>query len=158
MPVFTGMTEGGEMTMPAQYTVVWFWLQVGQMIATVIVGIYVWWTNREKVTNSRFTNLEKDVAQRPTWDDVKKRDKDRSERCNRHDVRIKNVESDVLSIGADVKHLPSHKDFERLSDRIGALDHSLGEFAGRLTGLNRAVDLINEFLITQGGKSSGGTS
>jgi hypothetical protein len=42
-----------------------------------------------------------------------------------------------------------HPQFEHRLDKMNA---GLSKIDGRLDGINRAVDLINEFLINQGGK------
>ncbi len=42
-----------------------------------------------------------------------------------------------------------HQGFE---DRLDRMNGGISKIDGRLEGINRAVDLINEFLINQGGK------
>ncbi len=47
------------MTLPQiDYTAWRFWMDVLQMVATVLIGVYVWWTSRERVTTKRFQNQE----------------------------------------------------------------------------------------------------
>lgn len=43
---------------PINYTAWRFWIDMIQMALSLVVFVYVWWTNREKVTNKRFAGLE----------------------------------------------------------------------------------------------------
>ena len=46
------------MTNPPDYTAARFWMDAGQLIGLIIIGVYTWWANREKVTTARFAGLE----------------------------------------------------------------------------------------------------
>jgi hypothetical protein len=59
--------------------------------------------------------------------------------------RVETAEKDVIEIRAMVGFLPSQKS-------IDTLNQNISELKGRFDGVNRAVDLINQFLIEQGGK------
>jgi hypothetical protein len=48
---------------------------------------------------------------------------------------------------------PTPEQYRSLKDTMGELHGDLREFKGKFEGINRAVDLINEFLINQGGKN-----
>lgn len=61
----------------------------------------------------------------------------------KHEQRIKDVESDVAK-------LPDKTDVKDLSNKIEILTGNLGTFSGRLEGINRAVDLLNEHHINGG--------
>ena len=125
-----------------------FWFDVAQLIGTLLIAVYVWWSNREKVTAGRFLKLEKEVAERITSEALDKR-------CATHLERTARAESTITQIKAEVTHLPSHHDLEQLSLRIGTLGGQMERLSGRLEGINRAVDLVNEFLINQGGNRAG---
>jgi hypothetical protein len=90
------------------------------LVLAVVAGntLYTWWTNREKVTNKRFSAAE-----------------DR-----------------LMKLENDIKHPPSCTYHPRLEERMNTAVGKLERMDGKLDGLNRAVDLINEFLINQGGK------
>ena len=45
-----------------------------------------------------------------------------------------------------------HKRLDGISLDVGHLSGEVGHLSGSLTGLNRCVDLMNQFLIEQGGK------
>ena len=137
--------------MPAiNYTAWWFWLNVAQIIATMGIGVYVWWVNREKVTAGKFLRLEKQVGERITRGELDEFRADNKDRLDRHRSEMIETQNRLIKIESDIYHLPDQQDLKNLADRIGSLDSSLHEFSGRLQGINRAVDLINEFLIKQG--------
>jgi hypothetical protein len=134
------------------YTAWRFWFDVMQVAATVFIAIYVWWTNREKVNARRFAALEKEVANRVTSEALTAIRRERDRQCEKHQERTDKAEEDITRVALEVRHLPSHKDIAALSSNISELHGSIQHFAGRLEGLGRAVDLVNEFLISQGGK------
>jgi hypothetical protein len=66
--------------------------------------------------------------------------------------RFKAAEDRILKLESGVKHPPACTYHPRLAERMDAAVGKLERMDGKLDGLNRAVDLINEFLINQGGK------
>ena len=112
------------MTLPhIDYTAWRFWFDMIQTAVSLAVVVYVWWSNREKVTNKRFSTLEN---------------------------RLKDFESGLKAVETAVKNPPAcphHNDFER---RIDAVHGDVREIKGAMKGMNRAVDLMNEYLINRG--------
>lgn len=71
----------------------------------------------------------------------------------RHQVtedRVSAIEDRVTAVESDMHHLPTHKDIHDLTKTIGALRGDLSELSGRMSGVNRAVDLINSHLLNRG--------
>jgi hypothetical protein len=102
-----------------------FAFNVFQFLLSSGLGIYVWWTNKEKVTNTRFeaqdkriTKIESDL-QHPS--------------CTRHQVLEEKLSSSNQTMNA----------------RLDALHGDIRELTGSVKGLNRAVDLMNEYLINK---------
>lgn len=79
-------------------------------------------------------------------------DKDLLMRCIGHTSRLGDNELKVERIGGEIRNLPQHRHIQELSERIGQLHGDIEKVAGRLDGIGRAVDLINQFLIEQGGR------
>lgn len=72
------------MTPEMDYTAARFWMDVLQSAGVILLGIYTWWVNREKVTSSRFTALETRLTK-----------VEASGGCSQHaelDVRVRQVE------------------------------------------------------------------
>lgn len=60
-------------------------------------------------------------------------------------IRIDELDREVILL----KTLPSKKEFNQLTKDMSSLSSELSEFKGRLEGINRAVDLMNEYLINR---------
>ena len=127
-----------------------FWLQMVMFIGIVANGVYSWWSNREKVTAGKFTDLEKDVARRVTEQALKDLNADRELRCNAHQKRTGDLALSVNTLTAEMKALPGHANLNKLHGRVDAVQKELSTMNGRLEGIGRTVELINEFLIKEG--------
>jgi hypothetical protein len=66
--------------------------------------------------------------------------------------RFKEAEDRILQLESDVKHPPACAYHPRLEERMDQAVGKLERMDGKIDGLSRAVDLMNEFLINQGGK------
>lgn len=105
------------------YAVWKFWLDVILILVNAGIGIYVWWSNREKVTNTRFRKLEE---------------------------RLGKVEGRVERMPVCENHARMEANDTKLMARLDDLHGDIRELAGSLKGLSRAVDLMNEHLINKG--------
>lgn len=115
--------------MPMDYEASSFWLTVGLSIYSMIMSALLWLTRRDRATNERVEALEQ-----------------RTNACMaEYDTRIACAE-------VTIRHLPSNQDIKGLSERLDTFNRSLAKTSGRLEGVNRAVDLMNEFLINEGKK------
>jgi hypothetical protein len=142
--------SNGSGVLDLNYTAWWFWINVFQMVCTAALGLYVWWTNREKVTGARFLSLERQVAERATAQALKDAEHKRDGRCEQHKEALSLVEKSVIEVRSELDHLPTQKQFNQLNVSISDLNGSLQKTAGRLEGINRVVDLINEHFINRG--------
>lgn len=129
-----------------------FALQVGQAVATAAVAVYVWWSNREKVTSQRFAALEKEVAERLKKTDLSEAKTRRDEQCSIHRKATDHIHDLYETLHIKVNTLPDRREITNLDNSIKCLNEKLGNLDGRISGLNRVADLMNEFLINQGGK------
>jgi len=98
-----------------------FWADVGQWVFNVMVGLYLWLTRRHKATLGQIEAA-----------------------CQ----QIEEQEREIIRLKAA---LPSKSQFDQLSEQIGHLSTGMSEMKGRLDGISRAVDLMNEYLINRGG-------
>lgn len=111
--------------MTIDYMSAGFWLNVGQWLFNGLIAAYLWVSRKQNATNKRVAGL---------------------------DARLDAAEKKIIMVCSNLEHLPDYKQIVKLGDDITALRSELAEVRGRLSGVNRAVDLINEFLINQGVK------
>ncbi len=131
--------------MTIDYTAWRFWFDILQLGGLCVLGGYSWWANREKVNAKRFASLEEEVRSRVTSEALKVIHKERDALCSKHQVRTEALETTL-------RGAPTRSEISNLTHEISVLTSKLGRLEGRLDGLNRVADLINEFLINQGSK------
>lgn len=140
------------MPKPIDYTAWRFWFDVLQLVGTIAIGIYVWWANREKVNSSRFRGLQDQVTEKIGREEVRQIMTKHEAACHRHREQTGNLDATLRGLQSEVHHLPSRSEIKGLNDNITDLAGKMGKLEGRLEGINRAADLMNEFLINQGGR------
>jgi len=102
-----------------------FWLQAAQAFCTLLVFLYVWLANRQMVTVKHIKDIKCTVEG--------------------HGDRLTVLETDI-------RHLPARREMADLGEKIANLNKNLGVLEGRLSGINRAVDLLNQHHLNGGGK------
>lgn len=137
---------------PINYPAWKFYLDVLQLLGTLGVAVYVWWSNREKVTSRRFAALEEQVAKRLRKDDLDESNTLRDKQCIEHKNQTAALNKAYADLHIEVTRLPDRREITKLDNSIKCLTEKLGNLDGRISGLNRVADLMNEFLINQGGK------
>lgn len=103
------------------YKAAGFWFGVGQWVFNGLVALYLLISRRATATNQRVDALG---------------------------TRMYISEKEILQLRSDLSHLPDQAKFERLGNKITDLTKELGEFKGKMDGINRVVDLINEHFIS----------
>ena len=114
-------------------------------------GAYVWWVNRSKATEKRFTGIDARVTEveskvtaiLPTLKNI-------NATCGLKERRIAYLEKESNTISTTIRHMPNHADMSKLSGEIQGLHKSISELNGRFMGLNRVVDLMNQHHINGG--------
>jgi len=99
---------------------------IGQMVYNIVISLYLWVSRRYQATNERV-------------DEVKER----------LSSRIEEIEKSVVRISTDISHIPSRAELNGLREDIRYLTSELGEMKGRLGGINRVADIMNEYLINK---------
>ena len=123
------------------YPTLQFWFNIAQAAGTVILFIYTRRVTRQKAVDGRFQKIEKRLDQKA----------DRAD-CTGHQSRTGVIETRVSELRVELDHLPTQQQFADLTRDIQTLNGELKNTQGRLGGINRAVDLMNEFLINSGAK------
>lgn len=137
---------------PINYPAWKFYLDVLQLLGTLGVACYVWWSNREKVTSQRFAALEKEVAERLKKEDLVAAKTTRDGQCLEHKNKTDALTKAYDHLHIEVSRLPDRREITNLDNSIKDLTRELGTLEGRISGINRVADLMNEFLINQGGR------
>jgi hypothetical protein len=115
--------------MPLNYEALKFWMGFVQFIGMIGVGIYAWYASRQKATAKAVKDLDKQINTRVDG---------QSDRITRAEITL--------------EHMPTHKDISEISTRIESMHGEISRMSGTLAGVNRAVDLMNEHLLTAGRK------
>ena len=129
--------------MPAKidYTAWRFWVDMANLAWGLAVCIYVWFQTRRKDIDQKFKTVGNNIKAMGTTI---------GERCERQCQRIDDLEKKDIAIESKVDSMPGHNEVKELSDRINVLQGTISELNGRLGGINRAVDLLNEHHINGG--------
>lgn len=76
-----------------------------------------------------------------------------------HDLRLMNAETGIAKIAervaiidSQLSHLPSHEDLKRVHGRLDSISETLSELKGAYHASNRTLILIQEHLVSGGGK------
>lgn len=134
------------------YTAWRFWFDILQIGGLIALGVYSWWRDREKVTSKRFTALEKQVSDRLSSSAHTSIEEKRDGDCIAHKARTTENEMLLSRIGSEIRNMPNRQEMAGLSHDITLLTSQIGRLEGRLEGINRVADLMNEFLINRGEK------
>ncbi|MBU0972313.1 MAG: hypothetical protein KKC20_16810, partial [Proteobacteria bacterium] len=93
---------------------------------TALMGFFVWFSNRDKARSKDI----KDVKETTSKD-------------------IKAVETRVTKLETSAI---THKDLGEVYERVNDLSTTLAEVKGTVGGIKGAVDMIQEYLLNNGGK------
>lgn len=164
---------------PTNYAEYKFYLDIAVLMVVVCNTGYTWWSNREKVTSRRFVKLEEEVVKRATTavtEALTQRTgeieaclknipgtcsghRDMNTRVDGHNDRLGQHKELIVKIEGEFKSLPKKEDLDavynrvnKVNDQIGDLRKEVGKIEGIIPGLTHITDMMNEFLLRQGGK------
>ncbi len=106
--------------MHLNYDALRFWLEIIQLGATVLLGVYVWIVSRTRANKTAIDRVDRRV----------------SELVRRVDV-----------IDQELRAAPTHDDLGKLYDRLNTMNGQLQQIAGHLEAMARQFALINEHLL-----------
>jgi hypothetical protein len=101
-----------------------FWMAAVSLLFNGVVGVYVWLSNRDRVTQGRIGQLETDV-----------------------DTRLDSHETRLTAIETSLSHLPKSDDLQRIERRIGGVKGAVERLNGTTQALERQTALFNEHLL-----------
>ncbi len=106
-----------------------FGFQVLQFLMTGGVGIYVYLSNKDKVTNDRIGKLEDDL-----------------------DVRLDGQGERIAKLETRSENSPTHDDLGKIHEKINGLRADVGDLSGQFKGVSNLLQTIHEHLL-KGGKN-----
>ncbi len=106
-----------------------FAFQVLQFLATGAIGIYVYMSNKNKVTNDRITEFQKDV-----------------------DGKIDNHSERLAKVEVRAKKSPTHDDLSKLHEKINEVSTCMNRMEGESKVTRRILNLIHETMMSERGK------
>lgn len=131
------------------YTSWRFWLDVIRLAGTIALWVYVYLVTRRKAVEARFEKIEESITR-----ELRMHRREIDDRCRRRMTRIEGLEGNDQQVRVKMGQMPNQRDIKDMSRRLDMIQSTMSEMGGRLEGINRAVDLINEFLINQGGRGT----
>lgn len=113
--------------MELDYKALGFWLQFIQVAATVLVFLYVWITNRQKVNSDAIEKMREQFS-----------------------AEVNEIDDRLIRVEQDIKHLPTHEDVSDLRTSIGTTNQNLTELRGTINQINNTVSLMHSYLLNGG--------
>jgi len=101
-----------------------FAFQVLQFLLTGGVGVYVYMTTKDTVTNTRITKLEEDMDQK----------------TDKQNERIARLEESMRAV-------PTHKDLGQIHEKINAVSVCVNRLEGKFSETSKVLNLIHETLM-----------
>ncbi|EGK71992.1 hypothetical protein METUNv1_01770 [Methyloversatilis universalis FAM5] len=101
------------------YEVAKFWLQFLNFAVTLCVGLYVWSSNRHRVTNERIGDLEKGI-----------------------DVRLDAHDSRLATLEGQVKAAPTHADLAQIHEKINTVAQCSSRMEGEMKSQTDLLRLV----------------
>lgn len=127
-------------------------VQIGQFLLTGGVGIYVYMSNKDKVTNTRITELERATnASIKTYEQdsdtrIQTLEESIDKRLGDHAVRIARLEERA-------ENAPTHDDLGELHEKINGVNEHLKTMSGEFTSFKGLLITIHDYIL-KGGKVS----
>ncbi|MBN3779950.1 hypothetical protein G3O06_20650 [Burkholderia sp. Ac-20345] len=115
--------------MVLNYQLISLIFEIAQAFATAAIGVYVYLSNKNKVTNDRISTLEAAV----------------DDRLDTHSERLARLE-------AAAEHAPTHDDIGKLHGRIDDIAQGVGVLTGEVKGARSTLTLIEQHLLNGSGR------
>ncbi|MDH5185206.1 MAG: DUF2730 family protein [Gammaproteobacteria bacterium] len=106
--------------MGADYNEWRFWFDIVQLVATLLIGIYVWQTNKHKANHKAIKDVDEKVI-------------DHQER--------------ILVIENEMTHVPGDKEISRIHNRIDQVGQGVKHIEGTVQQMNTTLTLIQQSLM-----------
>lgn len=98
--------------------------QIGQFALTAGVGFYVYMSNKNKVTNDRITEMEKDI-----------------------DTKLDDYGDRIARLEERSEHAPTHEDLGVIYEKMKALGTKLDTMSGEFGQVKNLLGIIHEYIL-----------
>lgn len=104
-----------------------FLFQVLTFLMTAAVGVYVYMSNKDKVTNDRIGKLEEDLD-------------------NKLDGHIERI----VALETKAENSLTHNDLADIHEKINKIDSAISSLSGKFTGVSNLLDTLHHYLLNGG--------
>lgn len=111
-----------------------FWVDFAQFVVTILVGVYVWASNRHRATREQIEDVRES-----------------------HDKRLQTHSERITSMEEHLRHMPDGQTIKELTSQLSALHGDFRELNARFEGfkdvadiMRRQVELMDEYLKRSG--------
>lgn len=122
------------------------YFDIGQLVLTVLVWLYVWLSQRDRVTNRRFIVLEKELLKR--MEDMR----------DSMDIRMGSMREDVNTrLGSHSNRItrletvcdkaPNHQDLGLVYSDMKAIGSKVDDLTGQMKGVQKSLSMIETHLL-----------
>lgn len=105
-----------------------FWLRFAQVVGYVLLGVWVYFSNRQKATVSEIKSLQ------TTVETIKQA---QALSCGQHIAR-------TVALETSIKTVPSHTDLSAIHQKIGNVKGTVDRMDGTLTSINKQMQMLYE--------------
>lgn len=119
------------------------WVDFAWKVAITVVNaagwIWMYLSNRDKVTNVRINTLQSNLNGQLT--DLKEE----------VDIKMADHSDRITGLERDIKHSPTHDDLADLHRRISGVASGMDTMSGELVGIKTTLNMIHQYLLNNGG-------
>lgn len=133
------------------YPLLDFSLKAANLVVSVGVGLYVWLSNRNRVTHARITELQEKTSK--SLAELKhefNRDITRLE--DEVDARLDGNGEQLARLEEALKQAPNREELRQIHVRINEVSTQVTQLKGEFAGANNTLNLIHEYLLKGGNK------
>jgi len=127
------------------YTAAKFWITLIELVGIVVIAIYVWWSNRNKVQKERVDQLQSQLIEQVQQlsNLIKRQDNDEQMR-NKSLLLIRDLENRMQAVEITQKGMPTHRDFKDIYNKLDATKSLLDQLIGETNAIHRQFGLVFE--------------
>lgn len=133
------------------YPLLDFSIKFANLAVSVGVGLYVWLSNRNRVTHARITELQEKTS-RSVKELKDEFSRDIKGMENEVDTRLGGLDQQLARLEEALKAAPDREELRQIHVRINEVSAQVTRLEGEFAGANHTLKLIHEYLLKGGGK------